>query len=297
MPNFHGSERWALATAVFVACLTLTTAQAAAQDARTPENQSACLRAANSLQGDPHSDHDLWSIAATCGAGGGQALADAFRASRSVSDAAEQETIEAALISIRDASVFQAARDVAANGSASPSIRALALRVLVAQHNSAISIVSAAGGANCHTIAITDANQVEGAALPSDYAALAYGTARTIAANGTAPADVRATAACVARLLDAFVPRAVNPAVLALTYVCGNRFVVHNANSEWADVTYEVAGSDDSGDFSVPPNGERAFVADVAGLTRIYFNPGHDQPRGVLVTTVANLATSCGLGG
>jgi hypothetical protein len=282
-------------TAILAATVTISTS-AAAQD-RSSDNVHACLGAANSLGSNPHPGSDVWALAATCGVGGGRALADAFAARGSVTDPTAQIAIESALRSIQDANVFQAARNVARRSDATASMRALALRVLLAQHDPGVLISSLEGGATCRTRTAAGLLQSQGTPLPDDYAVQTDQTAKAVAADASAPADVRATANCLHRLMDAFVPRAIDPGVLTLSYVCGNRFVVRNANAEWADVTYEVAGSDDSGDLSVPPNGERTFLADAAGLTRLYFNPGHDQPRGVLVTSVTNQATSCGSGG
>lgn len=281
---------------ILAALLTMPAATVAAQDERTPPNEHACLGAANSLNGDPHSGHDVWAIAATCGADGGRALAGAFQSLRGEPDPDALTTIESALRSIQDASVFQAARVVAARSDAPPSVRALALRVLLAQHNPGLLISSLAGGATCQTRTAAGLLQTAGAPLPDDYAVQADQTAKTVAADAAASNDVRATAACLHRLLNAFVPRAVDPMALTLTYLCGNTFVVRNSNAEWADVTYDVEGSDDSGDLSVPPGGERALVTDATGTTRLFYNPDHDQPRGQLVKSAPNGGTACGTG-
>ena len=281
---------------ILAALLTIPAARVAAQDERTPQNEHPCLGAANSLNGDPRSGHDVWAIAATCGASGGRALADAFQSLQGNTDPDELTMIESALRSIQDASVFQAARAVAARSDASASMRAMALRVLLAQHDPGILISSLGGGSTCRTRTAAGLLQSAGTPLPDDYPVQADQTAKSVAADPAASNDVRATAACLHRLLDAFVPRAVDPTALTLTYVCGNRFVVRNSNAEWADVTYEVDGNDDHGDLSVPPGGERAFVAEVTGTTRLFYNPGHDQPRGQLVRTAPNGGTACGTG-
>jgi hypothetical protein len=121
-----------------------------------------------------------------------------------------------------------------------------------------------------------------GAPLPADYAARVYATAGRVANATAAPESLRLLARCV----RGFVPPAIVATTIRLTYLCGNRFRVRNANADWADVRYDVYRTDDAADLTVPPFGEIVLTTARAGTTRLFY-------AGQLIQTKANGGAAC----
>lgn len=273
---------------------------AGAQDPRTvAPGPTACAAAVVALTASstPAPSDASWRMATRCGAEGGEALATALVSLVGETDTGRIRLAEGTLRDIRDASVFQAARTMAANTAASTLVRALALRVLIAQHTQSLMLLSltAPPGSQkpCRTATMTVPEPYAGAALPLDYAAQATLTTKAIIADGAAPSEVKATAACLQYELNAFVPPDVDTGTIHLTYICGKKFRINNPNPDRADVTFDVDGIDDPSDLTVAPNDSLFFTTWDVGTTRLFYNPDHALPRGQLIQTTANGGTPC----
>lgn len=287
------------AAALGFAALLLAAPTALAQKAAGKPSVDECAAATSAVRGSARETPGApaWWTAARCGPAGASALAGILSALVQETDAERIATVEGVLRTVRDGYLFAAERQLASTGWASGPARALALRLMLAEHNPAIIVMSVAPTLDavqpCHTQSVALPPQTQGAPLPGDYLAQAAQTARAIVSDVGAPYEARATARCVGGVFDAFVPVPIQPASLQLAYVCGNTFRVHNPNGDWADVTYAVEGTDDTGDLSVPPQGDATFLTDASGSTQLYYNEGHDAPLGTLVQTVANAGTAC----
>ena len=257
----------------------------------TPATATECNAAISALKAKtpPAPGSDAWWVATRCGATGGSALASAATKLAATADTAQLRDAELALGDIRDAAVFQSVKSLATNTSATTPARIMALRVLLAQHTGSLHLPTpirlSPDGQRCVPEIIARDATYSGASLPVEHAQQAFAAAKQVA-NSSAPADVRLVARCVKEAYAAFVPPDVNPSLLRLTYVCGNKFRVQNPNADWADVRYDVEGTDDSGEHEVPPNGEITIETVKKGTTRLYYN-------GQLVQSLSNGGTTC----
>ncbi len=107
---------------------------------------------------------------------------------------------------------------------------------------------------------------------------------------------VRSAAFCVRQALHSSTDYPVNPSLITLSFVCGDRFRIHNGNAEVVPVTwnsYHVPASArspttilTSGGLSVAPNADAFFRTDSIATARLYY-------RTTLLQTRANGGTAC----
>jgi hypothetical protein len=251
-----------------------------AQSFSTTATAAECREAIAALKARtppaPGPGSSAWWVAPSCGAKGGRALASAATSLATSADTAVLRDAELALGDIRDAAIFQSAKALSTNASATSAARIMALRVLLAQLSGGFHLPTPVSmtpeGRRCaprHLLA-RDASY-RGASLPPDFAQQAFMAAKQVATSN-ASTEVRLVAQCVQEIYSAFVPPDVDPSLLRLTYLCGNKFRVRNANPDWADVRYEVANTDDDGEYEVPPDGEITIETGSTGLTLLYYD-------------------------
>lgn len=264
-------------------------AQSYATTATTTECNSAIAALKAKTPPIPGATDNAWWTATRCGASGGSALAAAMTKLGASADTSSLGYAELALGNIRDAAIFQNAKLLTTSTSATNAARIMALRVLLAQHSGGLylprPIRLTTDGRRCQSGVLPRDAVYAGASLPADYAQQAFVAAKQVAGS-TAASDVRLVARCVQELFAAVVPADVNASLLRLTYVCGNKFRIQNPNPSWADVRYDVANTDDSGEYEMPPSGDIVIETVARGTTRLWFG-------GQLVQSVANTATTC----
>ena len=107
---------------------------------------------------------------------------------------------------------------------------------------------------------------------------------------------VRSAAYCVRQALHSNFSFPITTSLITLTYVCGDKFRIHNGNAEFADLTWNtynvppnartLAPTLTSGGTSVPGNSDGYIFTDNAATARLYY---HSQ----LIQTRANAGTVC----
>jgi hypothetical protein len=193
-------------------------AQTPADSARARACVAALRIAARGLEGEAPAGDDIpparridraWSRLQSCGPAAGVVAGGAWRQLRTVSDTAQLHAMYARVWSLRDASVFSAASTVAADPAATPQSRVYSLMLITAQlfdnWNPGYRRFVAATTPyrvclfdNVHDRAINT-----GAPLPTDARVVARTLARSLAANGNAPADVQSAGRCLDQAISA----------------------------------------------------------------------------------------------
>ena len=256
--------------------------------AASPEECSEAIRALRSAQ-VPELGADPWWTATSCGAEGGQALADLVGGFSAESDSVRLHRAEQVFTDIEDAAVFSALLTLAADASASPRARVFSFMSLLRIHMPMVYVfdrtnLPLSGVARCRTWTLGGPLPMKGAPLPSDYRQQAHRVAKAVEQDANAPVQVRGAARC---LRDHLLVRDVDPQKISLTYVCGLRFQIRNDNPDVAEVAYEVENTTERGEFSVPSNGELVdLYAEEPGTVRLFY-------AGQVVATEPNRGTTC----
>jgi hypothetical protein len=187
--------------------LIVATAQAAGAqvDPDSIHHRNECRQAAQVVRtGEPRAriTRSLLELR-DCGAEGGQVLAAAFKAHQAVATRAELDELTRPASYLRDAALFEAGMEVAADESARPDARVFAFRIVLAAVMPGLlptyEELSGGGAENMSCFGARfglEGGLSVGAPLPPDAAARAYDlSVRTLRDAGT-PAPVKQAAIC-----------------------------------------------------------------------------------------------------
>jgi hypothetical protein len=251
-----------------------------------------CQERADSL-GAGARDGLHWRYIDNCGANGAAALASRLATLTSETDTIYLGELLPVLTSVRAPALFEAARALANNTSATTAARVVGLATLIAQYTLAKDFISDKGwaatlntprGRNC-LLGYAGGTPVFQTSLPSGYQAAMAATLDSIELRPGENAVVRDLAGCVRRLIDE-IP--VNPPASALTmsYVCGTRFSVTNASVRPAELTYTVSSDTAEYDLYVKPANSATFFTLRSGTVSLSLN-------GTVILTARNAGKGC----
>jgi hypothetical protein len=259
-----------------------------------PPTAAECTDAARALRGGSRDSSD-WEILSSCGRVGGNALAATLRRLRAESDPDYLAGLYTAAGTIQDSAVFSASNGLARNARAHAASRVTALLIALSQIEPAImpsmrlswaSVLTTPRGDECRwTVGGEWPRYASMTSLPATALQRLVATTDIIRARDSDPI-VRDMSRCVRRALTRQAPPRVPFSALRLTYLCGNRFRVHNNGLEWALVKFRVAQTSDSGDLSVGPRDSVAFTTQQTGTTLLFY-------YGRQVQRVANRGIGC----
>jgi hypothetical protein len=124
--------------------------------------------------------------------------------------------------------------------------------------------------------------------LPAEYGEQIATVTEGIWFDPNEPVVIRDLARCVRVGVRDLVPETVDPELIELSYVCGNRFAVKNLHPKfWAKVTYRVLGTTEAATFSVRPGGQiRVFNTLDTGTVDLSY-------LGQVIQTVENAGVAC----
>ena len=173
----------------------------AAQVGRQEHN---CKRATQIVEkGKPDRKEEwAWATVVGCGAAGGVAAGDAWLQMRAETDTSQLEALYSRLWSFRDSVLFNAARSIMTDASASPQSRVYSAMLLLVQvfdrRNPDYSdFVRTNTYSVCRIAIVYDRVIVTGSALPSDARQQLRAAAQAILSNASAPNIVQSAARCV----------------------------------------------------------------------------------------------------
>jgi hypothetical protein len=269
--------------------LVVTTSALGAQHPGPPSAQE-CEAAATALtQGARNMSQ--WGRLLDCGDVAGNALSKAVRAASSETDVDYLGRLYSAVVRVRHPAVLQSTLDVMRDPAASVPARATAILMAVSQHDpmrglplnlSYREVVTSSDAAeDCQLRRIGRNLRRSSTLLPADYLRQLVNTTEQLA---DAPPVVRALAACANRVLRRDL--GVDVSQLGLVYLCGNRFRATNQSQDWVQVSYDVPGTRDRGDLTIPPAGETTFTTEQRGSARLKY-------RGKLIETEPNAGRAC----
>jgi len=249
-----------------------------------------CEAAASSLaQG---SDSSGWERLVDCGEMAGPAFAKAIIAAGSQTDVSYLGRLYSAVARVRHPAIFNSALEVMKDPAASGPARATAILMALSQHEpgwglppsvSYSQAVTSKGSASCRMVRFQKQLYRSSTPLPASYLQqLAHATEQL--STSSSPPSVQALARCAHQVVVQEVGEDVSK--LDLVYLCGNRFRARNQSQEWVHVSYDVPGTHDRGDLTIPPGGETTFTTEKRGATRLNY-------RGKPIKTAPNSGASC----
>lgn len=192
-----------------VAVLTaLSLANAPHATAQADRHQHDCKKAVHIVErGKPEKKDDwAWSTVLGCGAEGGVAARGAWLQARSETDTAQLEALYSRLWSFRDAALFDAARSLATDASASAQSRVyssmLLIGLLLDNKDPQYGFFTTVGTYGvCRVGSVYDRSIADGTPLPSDARELVRSVGRQLQAETSAPAIVQSAGRCVDQTL------------------------------------------------------------------------------------------------
>lgn len=227
-------------TLILIVALSLLPRVVGAQRAEDVAHRNDCRLATQVITTGQPATKAGWAASAVreCGAAAGASVAAAIRASRTSRDLATLSRLGNVAVVLRDGVMFEAAIDVMKDADASLEARVFAARVLVLglQPHLYMTYQQISKG-NCYgEIRGSHATEARGGApIRVELAERAREAGRGVHADSTAPHEVRLAARCAAlHELALFREPTDDPGYvivvqdLTVTYVCGNRFRVHN---------------------------------------------------------------------
>jgi hypothetical protein len=236
-----------------------------------------------------------WFRIAECGAQAATALADGIRDARFEDDLDYIALLHARATEVRDPGVLSAALEVAADPSASIPARVMSLRVVYRHKNATVdfrgswqALVSTPRGISCTLEPMIHHRLLYESPLPAEYGEQIATVTEGIWFDPNEPVVIRDLARCVRVGVRDLVPETVDPELIELSYVCGNRFAVKNLHPKfWAKVTYRVLGTTEAATFSVRPGGQiRVFNTLDTGTVDLSY-------LGQVIQTVENAGVAC----
>lgn len=209
-----------------------------------------------------------WERVAECGTQGADALRAAVLAARADTDDSYLMDLLYAASLVRTVGMLSAARTVALDRGATAVARATSLFLLLSQHGlrsgppvgwTLSRVASFPLGVACPFS--SDVHDVPGYSetISQGWLAESAATFDRISTDATEPQAFRDIAKCARVLIREQVPEHVDPALILLEYVCGDKFRVVNNAAKSVVVTYRVDGTPERGDLPVAPAGLRDF--------------------------------------
>jgi hypothetical protein len=184
----------------------LLRAQGAEQSVDAQKRERCRLAAQVVATGNP-APHDAWALdeIAACGVDGGAALGRVVRATRHSTDVVLLDKLTRTARQLRDGELYAASLDVAGDPTASTAARAFAFRTLVAAAKpnvwfddyAALIHPAVAGVETCEFSTEAHADRANGSPVPADASSQVAAIARRVAAEASAPTELRALARCV----------------------------------------------------------------------------------------------------
>lgn len=177
--------------------------------AQSDRHQQQCEKARKIVErGKPDRKEEwAWSTVPGCGAGGGLAARDAWLLARTEADPARLEKLYSRLWSFRDASLFEAARTIATDPSASAPSRVYSGMMLVVQLLDREDpnydwFTKAGAGGVCRIGSVDDRVVRTGQPLPPDARQLGLRVGQHLASDASAPAIVRSAGRCLTQAIQ-----------------------------------------------------------------------------------------------
>lgn len=227
----------------------------------------------------------------------GGAVASVVSRFRTADDLALLRVVWAPTVTLADAEVMAAARDIALDAAASDLARAFALRALwrlidVGANADPVDMLQGKCGA-----VMLDLRMGLGAPLPANYQEQVLETRASIVGDATASANIRRAAACVVNgtaVTQQGPPIVtVQPDRVTITYVCGNRFLIRSPMRFPLHVTWDIEGTTARGKILLPaaPDVDGGYTsteidAGVQGTLRVFF-------QGTEIVRQANGNSAC----
>jgi hypothetical protein len=188
--------------ALFVATARAASAQA---DPDSVHHRNECRQAAQVVRtGEPHArlTRSLLELR-DCGAEGGRVLATAFKARQATATRAELDALTRPASYLRDAALFEAGIDVAADPTAKPDSRVFAFRIVLATVMPGLypSYEELTGGGSQNMSCFgarfgLEGGLSDGAPLPPDAVSRAYDLSFRTLRDSSTPAPVKQAAIC-----------------------------------------------------------------------------------------------------
>jgi hypothetical protein len=195
----------------------------------------------------------------------------------------------------RDPEIFDAASSLLVDATATVPARVTALLVLGWQLDESLGVdlripwadlSTTAVGDNCPFTSAWPAYYNSRRQLPADSLQRFADAVDHVRRDSTENPVLRDLAQCARDRFRHIVPVTVDPALLRLTYVCGDRFRVENLSDEPVTVVFRVDETNDEGGFGVMPGANRVFTTFNAGTLRLFY-------RRHQIATVHNGGTTC----
>ena len=206
-PLSWGSERTLQTTLKYLAIIVAVSVagvDVSKGNAQVDKQEHNCKRATQIVEkGRPDEKEEwAWATVLGCGAAGGVAAHDAWLQTRAVTDTSQLEALYSRLWSFRDAAIFDAARSIMSDASASPQSRVYSAMLLLVQvfddRNPAYKYFIATGTYGVCQIAIVyDRVIATGSALPANARQQLRAAAQALLSDASAPIIVQSAARCV----------------------------------------------------------------------------------------------------
>jgi hypothetical protein len=256
-------------TLIALAVLSLLPCSADAQRAEEVAHRNDCRLATQVITTGQPATKSEWAASAIreCGAAAGAAVAEGIRANRASRDMATLARLGNVAVVLRDGAMFAAALEVASDAAASPEARVYASRVLVLglQPQFYMTYEEISEGGCFGELRGPHATKARGGApISVNLAERAREAGRRLYADSTAPLAVRLAARCASiHELASFREPLDDPGYiivvqdLTVTYVCRNRFRVHNPYLVDMKILYGPKQARNLNSTVIPSNSDR----------------------------------------
>jgi hypothetical protein len=200
---------------------------------------------------------------------------------------------------VRSPSIVSSALAVAQNPANAQIARVTAFQVLVSQFNNLFVFDAPMAGARIEACALGTGRSLAilyDGGLSTSQSQQIMSLASSIYHSTTDDPIVRSAAYCARTALNTSFPFPINTSLVTLTFVCGDKFRVHNGNVERAELTWNS--------YHVPPNARTTATVLTRGFTAVDGNTnGYIRTdsiatarlyyHGQLIQTRANAGTAC----
>jgi hypothetical protein len=170
-----------------------------------------------------------------------------------------------------DSQLFAAFRRAAVNPAGADAFRIAAMRAVAGFVEPDIEVtIPAPGSSNrgCGTTIRFGLVSRAPSTLPSNARQLAMETIASVVQSATS-ASLKQAATCWQEFLDLRTP--VDLGKISVTYVCGNRFRIANANRRAVELNFRLSGSNGyAGEFGVTPSNDYVLTVDTVGTLSVY---------------------------
>ena len=196
--------RTTLRYCAIIAVVSIAGAGVSNGNAQVDKQKHDCTRATQIVEkGKPDKKEEwAWATVLGCGTAGGVAAHDAWLQTRAKTDTIQLEALYRRLWSFRDAALFDAARNIMTDASASPQSRVYSAMLLLVQvfdrrDPEYSDFVSTDTYSVCRVASVYDRVIVTGSALPADARRQLHAAAQVILSDASAPIIVQSAARCV----------------------------------------------------------------------------------------------------